>query len=142
MDLRRRIVAAYERNEGTYAEIAKRFGVGEATVSRLLRRKRERGHVEPEAPGGGFPARISDAQLPELVRLVAERPDATLDSLREIWVSRHGGALSRSSLLRSLERAKVTRKKSGSVRPSSSAGTSRKNAKPSASTSRKFRRKS
>jgi transposase len=60
LDLRRRIVAAYERDEGTYFELAQRFGVGEATVSRLLRRQRELGHVVPEVAGGGFPPRISD----------------------------------------------------------------------------------
>jgi transposase len=124
MDLRRRIVAAYERNEGTYAELAQRFGVGEATVSRLLRRQRERGHLEPEAPGGGFPPRIADDLLPDLVRLVAENPDATLDILVERWVKKFGGELSRSSLLRALERAGVTRKKSGSGPLNNSARTS------------------
>lgn len=124
MDLRRRIVAAYERKEGTYAELAQRFGVGEATVSRLLRRQREHGHLQPEAPGGGFPPRIADELLPDLVRLVAENPDATLDILVGRWVKKFGGELSRSSLLRALERAGVTRKKSGSGRPSNSAPTS------------------
>ena len=140
LDLRRRIVAAYERNEGTYAELAQRFGVGEATVSRLLRRQRELGHVVPEAAGGGFPPRISERQFPELLRLVAEMPDATLDQLKDAWRSRHGVDLSRSSMLRSLQRARVTRKKSASGRRSSSAATSKRSASPSSKRSRLSRR--
>jgi transposase len=142
MDLRLRIVGAYERNEGTYAELAQRFGVGEATVSRLLRRQRERGHLQPEAPGGGFPPRIADDLLPELVRLVAENPDATLDVLVERWQKKFGGELSRSSLLRALERAGVTRKKNDSGRRSNSARMSARNEQRSAERSPRSRSRS
>jgi transposase len=137
MDLRRRIVEAYERKEGTYFDLAQRFGVGEATVSRLLRRRRERGSVEPEAPGGGFPPRIADDQLLKLVRLVAERPDATLDAIRDAWLERYGGELSRSSLLRALQRAGVTRKKNASARRSSFVLTSARSETLSGKPSRK-----
>jgi transposase len=139
MDLRRRIVAAYERKEGTYFELACRFRVGEASVSRLLRRRRERGHVIPEDPGGGFPPRIGDDQLPELVKLVAERPDATLDSIRDTWLERNGGELSRSSLIRALRRAGITRKKNASGLRNNSALTSPKNVKRSGKKSPKSR---
>jgi transposase len=136
LDLRRRIVAAYERDEGTYFELAQRFGVGEATVSRLLRRQRELGHVVPEIAGGGFPPRISEDQFPDLLRLVAEMPDATLDQLKDTWRTRYGVDLSRSSMLRSLQRAGVTRKKSGSGRRSNSGTTSRRSAPPSSKRSK------
>lgn len=137
MDLRRRIVEAHERKEGTYFELAQRFGVGEATVSRLLRRQRERGSVEPEAPGGGFPPRIGQDQLPKLVELVAERPDATLEAIRDAWLRQYGGELSRSSLLRALERAGVTRKKNASAPRSSFVLTSARSGKSSGKPSRK-----
>gem|GEM_PF-3891486 len=42
VDLRRRIVERYQKGDVTYAEVAAWFHVGEATVSRLLRRSRER----------------------------------------------------------------------------------------------------
>ncbi len=140
LDLRRRIVAAYERDEGTYFELAQRFGVGEATISRLLRRQRELGHVVPEIAGGGFPPRISDDQFPALLRLVGEMPDATLDQLKDCWRTRYGVDLSRSSMLRSLQRAGVTRKKSVSARRSNSATTWKRNAPPSSKKSKTSRR--
>ena len=46
MDVRRRVVDAYlSGRSGTYEETAALFGVGRATVSRLLWRKRETGDV-------------------------------------------------------------------------------------------------
>ncbi len=106
MELRRRIVEAYERKEGTYFELAQRFGVGEATVYRLLKLKRERGTVKPGAPTG-----VSEEELPAFVLLVKEFPHATLEQLKEAWVSRTRRQLSRSSIVRALRRAGITREK-------------------------------
>ena len=106
LDLRRRIVAAYERREGTYFELARRFGVGEATVYRLVRLKREHGTVIAGATGG-----ISEEDLPRLAGLVREFPEATLEQLREIWVTRNRCQLSRSTVVRALRRAGITRKR-------------------------------
>jgi transposase len=106
MELRRRIVEAYERKEGTYFELAQRFGVGEATVYRLLKLKRERGSVRPGAATG-----VTDEELPQFVQLVNEFPNATLEQLREAWVARTRHELSRSSVVRALRRAGITRKK-------------------------------
>ncbi|HYP98074.1 MAG TPA: hypothetical protein VER96_05340 [Polyangiaceae bacterium] len=106
MELRRRIVEAYERKEGTYFELAQRFGVGEATVYRLLRLKRERGNVRPNAPTG-----VSEEELQAFEKLTKELPHATLEQLREAWVSRTGQQLSRSSIVRALQRAGITREK-------------------------------
>lgn len=106
LGLRQRIVSAYERKEGTYFEVAQRFGVGEATVYRLLRLKREQGAVLPPARGG-----IPDDELPQLALLVSEFPHATLDQLRIAWVARYQRELSRSSMVRALRRAGIARKR-------------------------------
>ena len=106
MELRRRIVEAYERKEGTYFELAQRFGVGEATVYRLLKLKREQGNVRPGAPTG-----VSEEELPQFVQLVNEFPHATLEQLKEAWMSRTRRQLSRSSIVRALQRAGITRDK-------------------------------
>ena len=50
--LRQRIVDASLSGEGSYDTLAKRFKVGRASVTRLLRRHRERGSLEPDAMGG------------------------------------------------------------------------------------------
>jgi transposase len=120
LDLRERIVAAYRRGEGTYAEIAERFDVGEASVSRLLRRHRERGGVAPSPRGGGNRPKIASAEYATLVSFVAEMPDRTVEELRQAWQTRTATALSRSAMQRALLKAGLSRKKSGSARRNSS----------------------
>lgn len=125
LELRRRIVEAYERGEGTYFELAQRFGVGEATVYRLVKLKRERGTVRVAAAQRG----ISEEELPEFVKLVHESPGATLDQLKQAWVTRTHCELSLSSVVRALRRAgiarkKVTARRGSRARPSRPGGTS------------------
>ena len=44
---REKVIAAYEEGEGTFAELAERFKIGEATVNRWVSRKRRLGTLEP-----------------------------------------------------------------------------------------------
>lgn len=83
IDLRRRVVAAYESGEsGTYAETAKMFDIGEATVSRWLRRHRETGDVLPKSRGGNRPRKLD---LEWLQEHAAEYPDARLKERAKAW---------------------------------------------------------
>jgi transposase len=51
LDLRKRIVVRYAKGDVTYAQVAELFDVGEASVSRLRRRERERGDLHPDPIG-------------------------------------------------------------------------------------------
>lgn len=73
------------KGDVAYAQVAELFDGGEASVSRLLRRERGRGHLDPDAIGGGYPPRIADDHLPLLIKLVAEKPDRTLGDLCKVW---------------------------------------------------------
>jgi len=56
LELRRQIVKAYEKGlTPTYEKAAEMFGVGLATVNRLLRHKRETGDVAYKPRGGNHP---------------------------------------------------------------------------------------
>ena len=46
LDLRQRVVAAYEQGVETIEEIAERFSVGQTFVKKMLRQKRETGSLE------------------------------------------------------------------------------------------------
>lgn len=131
LDLRERIVKAYLNGEGSYAELAARFEVGEASISRLLRRQRERGHVLRDPRAGGVPHKIPPERYPELRKLVARQPDRTVEQLCHAWQAYCGVVLSRSAMMRTLRRAGMTWKKNGFVHRSSTGQTSRRVAKRS-----------
>lgn len=63
IELRERVVAAYEAGEGTYPVIAARFAIGEATVKRWVWRFREDGCVGARRKGGGTPSTITEEEL-------------------------------------------------------------------------------
>lgn len=113
-DLRMRAVAAYERGDGTYAEISERFDIGEATLNRWLRLKRETGSVAHRPLGGGNRSVFDSEGLERLVALVEERPDATVAELQAAWNQKYGDGVSRAAVSRALGRAGFTRKKSHS----------------------------
>jgi transposase len=108
MDLRERVVAACDRGEGTREEIARRFRVGIAWVYRLLQRRRETGSIEPKPHGGGQKPAFDPPAAERLRQAVADRPDATLEELREAI----GVACGTSAVHRALEKLGLPRKKS------------------------------
>ena len=73
-DLRRRAVEAYERGEGSIPAVATRFAIGEASLGRWLRRKRETGSVERAPRSGGDPRRVTPAGEPLLRAWLGEDP--------------------------------------------------------------------
>lgn len=83
IDLRKRIVHAYENEQITQRELAERFQVSLRCVQMLLKRWREEGTVEPKPHGGGQPRKITGEKLERLRRAVEQQPDATLEELRE-----------------------------------------------------------
>jgi len=82
MDLRTRVVAACDAREGTHQQIAKRFGVGDRWIRKLLQRRRETDSIAPLPRNPGRKRALSDGQMERLRRLIQKRPDATLRELR------------------------------------------------------------
>ena len=110
-DLRIRIIEARVQDRQTYEELAERFGVGRATVDRILRLARETGSVEPAPHAGGSPPRIGDAERAVLRELVDARPDTTLDELCMALAVKTGVEVSRSTMCREMRLLRFTRKK-------------------------------
>lgn len=75
-DLKRAVVKAYLSGElSSYEEAAEMFGIGRATVSRLLRRQRETGDMQMR-PRGGNNRRVMD--LSWLREHAQQHPDGRL----------------------------------------------------------------
>jgi transposase len=102
IELRARVVEAYEAGEGSYVVIAARFSVGEASVKRWVRRKR-RGQLAAYRKGGGTPSTITQT---EVDALVAGLRDATAGEITAEFNRRRRGRsrVHVSSMKRALHR--------------------------------------
>ncbi len=67
LELRKRVVDAYEAGEGSYASVAELFSLGEATVKRWVWRRRKHGDLAPDRKGGGTPSTIAEGEIAELI---------------------------------------------------------------------------
>ena len=130
VELRRRVIDAHERGEGSYRTVGERFSVGEATVKRWVWQFRRDGSLTPRKKGGG---NRSDISIPELERIVAELGDGNAGEITAAYNRDRRGAARRhvSSIKRALYRAGYVVKKNGSGRQSSSGPMWSKSAKRS-----------
>jgi len=109
IDLRRRVVAAYEaRRSGSYTETAELFGIGRATVGRILRRQRETGDVALKPRGGNNP-RVVDLEW--LRKHAQAEPDARLGDRVAAWVARGGRAITPQAMSLAMRAIGWTHKK-------------------------------
>ena len=83
VDLRKRVIAAYQAKEGSQRQLAERFNVSLSFIRDLSRRYRQTGTVEPKPHGGGTVAKLGTAQLSIVKALVEAQPDALLTELCE-----------------------------------------------------------
>ncbi len=112
LDLRQRVVAAYENGAETIMEVAERFEVSDSFIKKLLRRKRKTGEIAPVGQRGGQPRRLSDRHRQWLLKTVAARPDITLGELAERLRDEQNLAASVPTLCRELRGLNLRRKKS------------------------------
>src|SRR5438105_12320511 len=83
LDLRERILACYDKEEGTRAQIAHRFRVSLGMVKKLLQQRRRTGDIAPRHRYSGRKPRIVAAHRRRLRALVRAQPDLTLAELRQ-----------------------------------------------------------
>lgn len=111
MDLRTRVVKAYEMGEGTQAEIGRLFDLGVATVKRWIWRKAATGTPARLPQGGGNPRRIGTIGESVLLGLLERAPDATLAELAEQYAWTTQMPMNASVVSHTLTRLGITRKK-------------------------------
>ena len=115
IELRERVVSAYEAGEGTYPDIAARFSVGEATVKRWVWRFHEEGSLEARPKGGGNRSSITEASVEALLTKLRDPTAGELAA--EYNRGRRGrGRVHVSSIKRALHRFGYVVKKSAGGR--------------------------
>lgn len=112
LDLRERVVAAYENGVETILEVAGRFEVSDSFIKKLLRRKRTTGEIAPIGHRGGQPKRLTDEHRKWLLKTVLAEPDITLGELQERLLAEKNLSVSVPTLCRELRALNLRRKKS------------------------------
>ncbi len=83
VDLRQRIVEAYDSGEGSYEVLAERFSVSSAAVGKYVRQNRDLGTVAPQVHRRGRKPAVSGEKAVELRKHLEEHPDATVLERRD-----------------------------------------------------------
>jgi transposase len=83
LDLRERILACYDHDEGTRAEIAHRFRVSLGMVKKLLQQRRRTGDIAARHHFAGRKPMIVGTHRTQMRTWLAKKNDLTLKELRE-----------------------------------------------------------
>ncbi len=83
LDLRERILTAYDNDEGTRPEIAHRFRVSLGMVKKLLQQRRRTGDLAPRHRFCGRKPMIVATHRSQMRSLLARKNDLTLNELRQ-----------------------------------------------------------
>ena len=112
LDLRQRVVRAYEQGHGSIAEIAEQFSVSTGFVKKMLRQWRSTGDLSPLPHGGGRRASLSERQRERLRRKVRQQDDISLVELQDYLREEEQVEVHVSTICRALREADLPRKKS------------------------------
>ena len=82
LDLRERILASYDQEEGTREEVAHRYRVSLGMVKKLLQQRRHTGDIASRHHRSGRKPLIVDRHRCRLRTLLGRKPDLTLRELR------------------------------------------------------------
>ena len=107
IQLRTRVLWAYDDGKGTQVELAQRFDVSERWIQKLLRQRRESNSITPLPWNGGRKPLVRGEKTARLLDAIAKTPDASLLELR------NGCEIEGSPMcvFRALRRLQITRKK-------------------------------
>jgi transposase len=115
LDLRQKILQAYDQKLSSQRALAVLFGVSQAFLEQLWQRRRTTGEIALRPHTGGRPARCDPAALACVRQLVRAQPDATLEELCAQLQQQRGVRLSVATMCRVLQRLRLPHKKSLSM---------------------------
>lgn len=111
LDLRQRVVNAYQQHQGSITEIAEMFSVGQRFIKKMLRQWRSTGDLSPLPHGGGRAPSLAAKQLRLLESQVRQQPDVSLAELQAHVQAEAQLAVSHATLSRALTKLDLPRKK-------------------------------
>ncbi len=121
IDLRQRILKAYDKGAVTRQDVAERFDVSLGMVKKLLQQRRKTGDLAARHCYSGNKPKITEEHKCELKRLVNDHSDMTLEELRDAT----GLKCSVPAVFYALEKMELSLKKRRLSPPSNNVPTSR-----------------
>jgi transposase len=129
-DLRRKLLQAYDRGDGSLRQLAQRFGVSAPYAWKISSQRRRSGQMERVEQRHGPRSRISPQVQARLRSRLRQQPDLTLAELQARLQEREKIAVSCQHLWRVLQKMGLRLNKSHSTRKSKT----RPKSKPAART--------
>ena len=117
LDLRQRVVHAYEQGHDSIATVAERFSVSVGFVKKMLALSRTTGDLMPRGHAGGRRASLTPKQRQLLGRKVRARNDISLSELQAILEEQEGVSVHVSTICRALQRLDLPHKKRALPQP-------------------------
>lgn len=111
IDLRQRIISAYEQKDMSIRQVAKRFDVAKSCVQKLIKQNQETGDITAKRQGGNSPPKVQGEDLVTLIGIIENNHDATLEELCELLEKQTGIRISRATMGRISHKLDYTVKK-------------------------------
>lgn len=111
VDLRQRVVRAYQEGMGNQRDVAKLFKVAPKTLQNYLYLERDTGGLLPKNGKQGRKPAIHEEGLKAISGWIGEQQDITLKELGENYQAAYGVKLSPSMLSRACQQLGLSRKK-------------------------------
>jgi len=111
IDLRQKIVDAYDRGSISQRKLAKQFGVAKSFVQKILKQRRETNSIAPKVRLNQTPPKLKEEHRVILAELVEANNDATLAELCEQILKKTGIRVGTTTMHNTLKKLEITVKK-------------------------------
>jgi len=138
IDLRLRVVKAYENSKKTQKEIAELFGLGIATFNRYWKQYKKTGDVAPSDYKRGRKPKVGEKQILRIKKLVLQQPDASLNELCQCYNRSRKEKIGTSIMSRAICKLGFRRKKKSLYAEQQDRSDVKKTGKSSSGKSKKY----
>jgi transposase len=111
IELRKKIIQAYNNKHGSYQAISEIFDVGICSVRRMVAKDKKKESLVPIRPPGR-PPKISNEELPFIEKLLTDKSDLTILKICAEFKSQKNKVISVKMVMTALRKLHFTRKKS------------------------------
>ena len=111
IELRTKVITAYEEGEESQEEIADLFQISKSAFKRWFRKKKNGEDLRPQPTRPGRPKAVDESGLKFIQKIVEKNPSITLGELSEAYYKKYHLSVGSSVLSRELQKLKLRYKK-------------------------------